>query len=310
MIIEQMEKVIENIERHIVGKREVIELSLTALLSGGHILLEDVPGVGKTALVKALAQSLQLPFQRIQFTPDLLPSDILGVSIYNPATQQFEFKKGPIFGSVLLADELNRASPKTQSALLESMEEQRVTMDGATYALPQPFFVMATQNPATHHGTYDLPEAQLDRFLFKVKMGYPEYEEELFLLNHHMENSVLQPVLTIEALMEMKREVHSVKIHEQVQRYLLDLVRSTRIHPSLDLGLSPRSALAFQHATKAYATLKGRMYVTPDDIQYLFPYIALHRLHETKEALFDGMTLEQIVTDIIVTTPVPVGVFV
>lgn len=310
MIIEQMEKVIENIERHIVGKREVIELSLTALLSGGHILLEDVPGVGKTALVKALAQSLQLPFQRIQFTPDLLPSDILGVSIYNPATQQFEFKKGPIFGSVLLADELNRASPKTQSALLESMEEQRVTMDGATYALPQPFFVMATQNPATHHGTYDLPEAQLDRFLFKVKMGYPEYEEELFLLNHHMENSVLQPVLTIEALMEMKREVHGVKIHEQVQRYLLDLVRSTRIHPSLDLGLSPRSALAFQHATKAYATLKGRMYVTPDDIQYLFPYIALHRLHETKEALFDGMTLEQIVADIIVTTPVPVGVFV
>ncbi|MBF4502241.1 MoxR family ATPase [Savagea sp. SN6] len=310
MIIEQMEKVIENIERHIVGKREVIELSLTALLSGGHILLEDVPGVGKTALVKVLAQSLQLPFQRIQFTPDLLPSDILGVSIYNPATQQFEFKKGPIFGSVLLADELNRASPKTQSALLESMEEQRVTMDGATYALPQPFFVMATQNPATHHGTYDLPEAQLDRFLFKVKMGYPEYEEELFLLNHHMENSVLQPVLTIEALMEMKREVHGVKIHEQVQRYLLDLVRSTRIHPSLDLGLSPRSALAFQHATKAYATLKGRMYVTPDDIQYLFPYIALHRLHETKEALFEGMTLEQIVADIIVTTPVPVGVFV
>lgn len=310
MIIEQMEKVITNIERHIVGKREVIELSLTALLSGGHILLEDVPGVGKTALVKSLAQSMHLPFQRIQFTPDLLPSDILGVSIYNPATSQFEFKKGPIFGSVLLADELNRASPKTQSALLESMEEQKVTIDGVTYELPQPFFVMATQNPSTHHGTYDLPEAQLDRFLFKVKMGYPTYEEELFLLKSHVENGVLQSVLTVESLMAMKREIHDVKIHEQVQRYLLDLVRATREHPLLDLGLSPRSALAFQHATKAYATLRGRMYVTPDDIQYLFPYIALHRIHETKEALFDGITLEQIVTDLLTTTPVPVGVFV
>lgn len=310
MIIERMEKVIDNIERQIVGKREVIELSLTALLSGGHILLEDVPGVGKTALVKALAQSLQLPFQRIQFTPDLLPSDILGVSIYSPATQQFEFKKGPIFGSVLLADELNRASPKTQSALLESMEEQRVTMDGVTYELPQPFFVMATQNPSTHHGTYDLPEAQLDRFLFKVKMGYPTYEEELFLLKRHVENSVTHPVLTVESLMQMKREIHDVKIHEQVQRYLLDLVRATREHPLLELGLSPRSALAFQHAAKAYATLRGRMYVTPDDIQYLFPYIALHRIHETKEALFDGMTLEQIVKDLLTTTSVPVGVFV
>ncbi|MFD0942695.1 AAA family ATPase [Savagea faecisuis] len=310
MIIEQMEKVITNIERHIVGKREVIELSLTALLSGGHILLEDVPGVGKTALVKSLAQSMHLPFQRIQFTPDLLPSDILGVSIYNPATSQFEFKKGSIFGSVLLADELNRASPKTQSALLESMEEQKVTIDGVTYELPQPFFVMATQNPSTHHGTYDLPEAQLDRFLFKVKMGYPTYEEELFLLKSHVENGVLQSVLTVESLMAMKREIHDVKIHEQVQRYLLDLVRATREHPLLDLGLSPRSALAFQHATKAYATLRGRMYVTPDDIQYLFPYIALHRIHETKEALFDGITLEQIVTDLLTTTPVPVGVFV
>lgn len=301
-------RVIENIKQVIVGKEEVTTLSLTALLAKGHVLLEDVPGVGKTMLVRALAKSLNCSFNRIQFTPDLLPSDITGVSIYHPQTQQFEFRKGPIIGDIVLADEVNRTSPKTQSALLEAMEESSVTVDGNTVKIDQPFFVMATQNPIDYEGTYPLPEAQLDRFLLKMSMGYPTEEEEQQMLRqtesrHPIEK--LEAVLDKEELVSLQEQVSEVFIDSIVQAYIVQLVRQTRIDPAVYLGVSPRGAIGLMKAAKAYAFIHHRDYVLPDDVKYLASHVLAHRLILTPEAKFSEITSEDIIANILAKLSVP-----
>ncbi|WP_067841654.1 AAA family ATPase [Amphibacillus sediminis] len=303
-----MLEVIRNINHVIIGKEDVVVLSLTALLAKGHVLLEDVPGVGKTMLVRALAKSLDCSFNRIQFTPDLLPSDVTGVSIYHPQKQQFEYRRGPIVGDVILADEINRTSPKTQSALLEAMEESSVTVDGETVKINQPFFVMATQNPIEYEGTYPLPEAQLDRFLIKLNMGYPTADEERQMLaktggTHPIET--LSTVLDKEDVVEMQAKVDEVYIDPIIQDYIIQLVRQTRSHPSVQLGVSPRGAIALMRAAKAFAFIKGRDYIIPDDIIYLAPYVLAHRLILTHEAKFAKETGKRIIQQIIHDVDVP-----
>lgn len=305
----KMNVVLENINQVIVGKEEVAVLSLAALLSGNHVLLEDVPGVGKTMLVRAIAKSFDCDFQRIQFTPDLLPSDVTGVSIYNPKEMAFEFRPGPIFGNIVLADEINRASPKTQSAFLEAMEEDRVTVDGHTMELPKPFFVMATQNPIDYQGTYPLPEAQLDRFLFKLKMGYPTAEEELEMLERVSENHPIEPMevaMSQEELADMQTEVKKVFIDESVRIYIVELAAKTREDKRLDLGMSPRGSIALMNAAKALAYLQDRDYVLPDDVKYLAPYVMPHRLILNVEAKYAGLTGEDIIDSILKTTEIPI----
>jgi len=305
----KLEHVLENVEKIMVGKQKEAVLSLTALLAGGHVLLEDVPGVGKTMLVKTLAKSVNASFKRIQFTPDLLPSDVLGVSIYNPKEMEFEFRPGPIMGNIILADEINRTSPKTQSALLEGMEEGNVTIDGFTYTLPKPFFVMATQNPIEYEGTYPLPEAQLDRFLLKMKMGYPTAEEELEVLSRAGERiSVedLEPVITIDELYELQNEVKKVFVDNSIKEYIISLVKKTREHSKVYLGVSPRGSIALLKAAQSYAFLRGRDYVVPDDIQFLAPYVLSHRLILRSEARYEGLSEEQIIYSILSNTQVPI----
>ncbi|TYS62554.1 MoxR family ATPase [Sutcliffiella horikoshii] len=292
-----------------IGKEHVAELSIVALLAGGHVLLEDVPGVGKTLMVRSLAKSVGANFKRIQFTPDLLPSDVTGSSIYNPKELKFEFRPGPIMGNIVLADEINRTSPKTQAALLEGMEEGSVTVDGNTLSLGSPFFVMATQNPIEYEGTYPLPEAQLDRFLFKMNMGYPSPQEEVNIL-HTTEKkqpiNELQSVITLEELQEMQKQVKEVHVDVTVKEYIVDLVNRTRTHQSVYLGASPRGSVALMKAAQAYAFIHGRDYVLPDDIQYLAPYVLPHRIILKSEAKFEGMTAEQVVKKVIDRTPIPV----
>lgn len=305
----KIDHVLENISKVIIGKREVAELSVAALLAGGHILLEDVPGVGKTMLVRALAKSTGANFRRIQFTPDLLPSDVVGVSIYNPKEMEFEFRPGPIMGNIVLADEINRTSPKTQSALLEGMEESSVTVDGETLSIPKPFFVMATQNPIEHEGTYPLPEAQLDRFIMKLKMGYPTPSEEIQVLNS-LEHSVpiedLDTVITLEELITIQKEVRKVHVSEVLKGYIVELATRTRHDPYVYLGASPRASIALMRAAQAYALMKGRDYATPDDVQYLAPFVFAHRIILKPEARYEGMATQTILKDIIKRTPVPV----
>jgi MoxR-like ATPase len=305
----KIERVINNMERVMIGKRENAELSLVALLSGGHVLLEDVPGVGKTMMVRSLAKSLGVSFKRVQFTPDLLPSDLTGVSIYNQKSLEFEFRKGPLFGNVVLADEINRTSPKTQAALLEAMEEANVTVDGETMKLPKPFFVMATQNPIEYEGTYPLPEAQLDRFLLKMSMGYPSVDQELELLNriekaHPIEE--LDAVLSVEELEEMREGIKAVYMDDLVKNYLLEIVANTRKHHKVDLGVSPRGSIALMKAAKAYAFIHGREFVIPDDVKYLAQYVLPHRLILKSEATFEGFTVEQIMQNIIEKIKIPI----
>ncbi|MCP3742669.1 AAA family ATPase [Rossellomorea sp. BNER] len=305
----KLEDIIANIEKVMIGKRNVTELSLVALLSGGHVLLEDVPGVGKTMMVRALAKSVGASFKRIQFTPDLLPSDVIGISIYNPRDMEFHFRPGPIMGNIILADEINRTSPKTQSALLEGMEESSVTIDGVSRKLEKPFFVMATQNPIEYEGTYPLPEAQLDRFLLKMKMGYPEPLEEMEVLTRAQKNppiEELEPVITLEELRMLQQEVKEVVVDETIKKYIVDIANRTRIHTNVYLGASPRGSIALMKACQSYAYLQGRDYVVPDDVQYLAPNVFAHRIILKSEAKYEGITAEEVVLRVIARIPVPV----
>ncbi|HLO34673.1 MAG TPA: MoxR family ATPase [Candidatus Deferrimicrobium sp.] len=275
------EKVLANVERVIVGKHHEVRLALVALLCRGHLLIEDVPGTGKTVLAKAIARSLGCSFRRIQFTPDLLPSDVTGLSIYNQKTQEFEFRPGPIMSQVVLADEINRATPKTQSSLLESMEERQATVDGTTYSMPDPFLVIATQNPIEYEGTFALPEAQLDRFMLRIRLGYPQPLEEVVILDEqkrHHPLDELEVVCTVDELRGMQKAIRDIYVDPSVAEYIVRLVGATRTHPDVYLGASPRGSIALYRAGQALAGLLGRDYVIPDDIKALAEPALAHRL--------------------------------
>jgi MoxR-like ATPase len=298
----------DNVERAVVGKRRAIELALVALASDGHLLLEDVPGVGKTLLAKALARSIGGSFKRIQFTPDLLPSDITGVSIYNQRNGDFEFRPGPILAQVVLADEVNRATPKTQAALLESMEERQITVDGQTYMLPRPFLILATQNPIEYEGTFPLPESQLDRFLLRIRMGYPDRDGELEILERQrlaVPLESLEPVLSAEDVRVLQDVVRDVHVDDRLRRYLVDVVRSSREHPDLLLGASPRAALALFRASQALALLDDRQYVIPDDVKALAEPVLGHRLIVRPAARVRDVSPAAVVADLLASLPVP-----
>jgi MoxR-like ATPase len=278
---EKIDALTQNLALTIVGKSEAIRLVLVALLSGGHALLEDVPGVGKTLLAKSLARSIDGKFQRLQCTPDVLPTDITGTNIWNPKSGEFSFLPGPIFANVLLADEINRATPRTQSALLEVMEEQQVTVDGVSRAVPTPFFVIATQNPIEYQGTFPLPEAQMDRFMLSLSLGYPSEAEELQMLQRVDKNikvGDLQPCITLAEVQELRQICAQVRVESSLQQYILELVRATRQDEEISLGVSPRGTMALQRATQAIAFLLGRDYAIPDDVKFLAPYVLCHRL--------------------------------
>ncbi len=303
------ETVQSNIARVMVGKEAVVELLLVALLCDGHVLLEDVPGIGKTTLAKALARSLDGSFARIQFTPDLLPSDVTGINYYNQKTQEFEFRPGPVFSQILLADEINRATPRTQSSLLEAMQERQVTVDGQTYRLSPPFMVIATQNPIELEGTFPLPEAQLDRFMLQIALGYPSLEEEReILLRHGRQDPLagLEPVVTMEQVRHLQEEVRRVHVAEDLLHYILQVIRRTREHEAIRLGVSPRGSLALFRASQALAALRGRTYVIPSEVQHLCRPLLTHRIHISPQVRLRGRTPAQIVDEIVESVPVPV----
>ncbi|HZD24046.1 MAG TPA: MoxR family ATPase [Acidimicrobiia bacterium] len=301
-------RIVSNVETVIQGKRDAIELMVLAMVSEGHVLIEDVPGVGKTQLAKSLARSIDGKFHRIQFTPDLLPSDVTGVSVWDRDVGQFDFKPGPIFANVVVGDEINRASPKTQSALLEAMEERQVTSDGVTRTLGPPFMVIATQNPLEHEGTYPLPEAQLDRFMMRVVIGYPSREKELEILNTHGIRSTfldLDPVVSLGEVSEMVDIARQVSVSQSVKNYIVDLVEGTRLHPDLMLGASPRSALFLQRISRSRAAASGRDYVMPDDLKEVAGPVLEHRIALRPEAQMRGETITSVIADVMDRISVP-----
>ncbi len=309
MIQPSAERVIANVEQVIVGKRSVIELILVALLCEGHVLIEDVPGIGKTTLAKAIAKSMGCTFRRIQFTPDLLPSDVTGISYFNQKQSEFEFRPGPIVAQVVLADEINRATPRTQSALLEAMEERQITVDGETRLLPRPFIVLATQNPIELEGTFPLPEAQVDRFLLQLKLGYPTASEENQMVQRFEQSSPLdqlQSVISAAELTALQAEARTVRVEESVRDYLVSIVRATRSHPAVELGASPRGSLALHRTAQALAALRGRDFVIPDDGKYMAPFVLSHRLMISPQTRLRGRTADEIVREVVGSVPVPV----
>jgi MoxR-like ATPase len=301
-------QIVENVERVIVGKRQAVQLTVLGLLCQGHILIEDVPGVGKTVLAKSLARSVGCKFQRIQFTPDMLPSDVTGVSVFNQKTREFEFRPGPIHAQIVLVDEINRATPKTQSALLEAMEERQVTVDGRTYPLEAPFMVLATQNPIEYEGTFPLPEAQLDRFMLRIRLGYPGKEEEIEVLDRQQYRhpvTTLEQVVGVEALQAAQNAVKDIYVDQLVKEYIVNIVRQTRDHPDVYLGASSRGALSIYRLGQARAALLGRDYVLPDDVKALAGPALGHRIIVGPAARIKDIEPEQIVMDIVEQTAVP-----
>ena len=309
MIAETASKLTDNIQKVIVGKDEIIELTLIAMLCEGHLLLEDVPGTGKTTLAKTIAKSLGCSFQRIQFTPDLLPSDVTGIYFYNQKHQEFEFRAGPIFSQILLADEINRATPRTQSALLEAMQERQSTVDIVTHQLPRPFLVMATQNPIELEGTFPLPEAQLDRFLMKIGLGYPSVEDEnSILLRFERKNPLneLESVVDPDQILSMQSQVREIRVEDTVRSYIVNICRTTRNHPDIELGASPRATMALYRTCQALAALRGREFVLPDDVKTMAHYVLTHRLIVAAKTRLRGRKTTDIIREVIETVAVPV----
>ena len=303
-------KLVNNLEKVIVGKGSTLELVVIGLLCQGHLLIDDVPGVGKTMLAKSLAKSLGCSFSRIQFTPDMLPSDVTGVSIFNQVSREFEFRPGPIMAQIVLADEINRATPKTQSALLEAMEERQITVDGITYPLPSPFLVMATQNPIEYEGTFPLPEAQLDRFLMRIRIGYPSLLEEIRILElqqlrHPIDD--LKPVATAEELISAQAAIKKAFVSDAVKKYIVELTRSTRDNSNIYLGSSPRGSLGLFRSGQAYAIIHGRDFVLPDDVKYLAEFVLSHRMVMQPAARLRNLSAELIVREVVASLPVPGG---
>ncbi len=304
------EAITDNVARVVHGKRPEIELAVVCLLAEGHLLIEDVPGVGKTSLAKALATSLECTWKRVQFTPDLLPTDLIGVSIWQRSNETFDFRPGPLFANIVLADEINRASPKTQSALLEAMEERQISVEGRSHPLSPPFMVIATQNPVEQEGTYRLPESQLDRFLLRLSLGYPGRDAELSILDAHGANEAmanLGPVVTVAEILAMIDAVRGVHLAPALKGYLVDLAEASRTHPGITLGMSPRATLQLARATRAQAAARGRNYATPDDVKSVAHAVLCHRLVLRAEAAARGLTPERAVTEVLASVPVTAG---
>lgn len=305
----KLPEVINNVSKVIIGKRDVTEKILVALLCGGHVLIEDVPGVGKTTLVNAIAKSVGCSFKRVQFTPDLVPSDITGLTVYNMKKGEFEYRQGPIASNIVLADEINRSSPKTQSSLLEAMQERQITVDGSTYKLPRPFMVLATQNPIEYEGTFPLPEAQLDRFALRISMGYPNFSEEKKILTTYKEEDPLEKLeaaVSEEDIISMQQEVEKVFVDESIQDYIIQITQLTRNHSDIYLGCSPRATLALFNASRALAYIRGREYVIPDDVKELVNVTLAHRLILKSEARIQGKDENSVLAEIIKSVRVPV----
>ncbi len=300
-------EVINEVEKKVVGKRREVELILASLMSEGHVLLEGVPGVAKTLLAKTISSALGLEFKRVQFTPDMLPSDIIGVMVYNPRTSEFSFRKGPVFTNILLVDEINRASPKTQSALLEAMQERQVTVEGVTYPLPRPFLVIATMNPIEIEGTFPLSEAQVDRFLAKIEIGYPSLSETVSILDRYYEivSDPIKPVIDLNSVLNLIEIVKNITVDQNVKKYISAIVQTTREHPMVRLGASPRGAIAMYLLSKAIAIMRGRDYVTPDDVKYVAYPTLSHRIILKTEARISGIKVSDVIADVLERVEVP-----